>query len=344
MALPPTWRNQLTLDRFHDSFSFMGPCTDRALRCIAVFLLFCPYAWAQETKKAATVTVIVKDANSAFIVGAQAKFVSQATGESKTLVTGAPGMNVLKLEPATYEVTVTAFGFWPQKSQIILNGGEETKIDLVLEVAPSGCPSKDCIADPAEQMIEQEHVDTTSITIRSVQLFGRQSGVNRKEPTAFQEFRESRNGRVEPATKFDVVCEIGGELDLSTEDFFLWATVDFLVAPVTEALENAGIDQIGSSVSWGQLTDMHDLKAVPIYSLRAGETRRVVIKDFDLEKALASFPMGNPGNLWPWLLRVNIHIQGRDGKHIVSRAQIVRLWPDSIRLRKIRAPPLHSPD
>lgn len=87
---------------------------------------------------------------------------------------------------------------------------------------------------------------------------------------------------------------------------------------------------------------MHDLKAVPIYSLRAGETRRVVIKDFDLEKSLASFPVGNPGNLWPWLLRVNIHIQGRRGKQIVSASHIVRLWPDSIRLPKSPSPPLHS--
>lgn len=312
----------------------MGLCADRTFRCLTVFLLFCSYAGAQETKQAATVTIVVKDANSAFVVGAQAKFVSRTTGETKTLVTDVPGMNVLKLEPATYEVLVTAHGFRPQKSEIILSAGEDTKIDLVLEVALSGCLPKDCIADPAEQMIEQEHVNTTSVAIKSVQLFSRRITVNREEPAASKEFRESRNGRANPATKFDVVCEIGGELDLSTEDFFLWTTVDFLVAPVTEALEKMGIDQIGSGASWGQVTEMQDLKAVPIYSLRAGETRRVVIKDFDLEKTLASFPVGNPGNLWPWLLRVNIHIQDRGGKQIVSAAHIVRLWPNSIRLPK----------
>lgn len=263
--------------RFHDSFFVMGFCTNRSLRCLTVFLLFCLYAGAQETKKAATVTIEVKDANSAFVVGAQAKFVSRTTGETKTLVTDAPGMNVLKLEPATYDVIVTAHGFRSQKSQITLNSGEETKIDLVLEVAHSGCLSKDCIADPAELMIEQEHVNTTSIAIRSVQLLGRQSARNGKEPTAFKEFRESKNGRVDPATKSDVVCEIGGELDLSTEDFFLWTTVDFLVAPVTEVLEKMTIDQMGSSVGWGQLTEIHDLKAVPIYLLHAGETRRVAL-------------------------------------------------------------------
>lgn len=307
----------------------MGFCTDRTLRCLTVFLLFCLYARAQETRKAATVTIVVKDANSAFVLGAQAKFVSRTTGETKTLVTDAPGMNVLKLEPATYEVIVTAPGFLPQKSQIILNEGKNTKIDFVLEVWHSGCLSKDCIADPAEQMIEQEHVNTTSIAIKSVQLLSRKSTV-----AAFKEFREFRNGRIDPATEFDVVCEIGGELDLSTEDFFLWTTVDFLIAPATEALEKMAINQIGSGVSWGQVAEMQDLKAIPIYSLRAGETRRVVIKDFDLKKALASFPVGNPGNLWPWLLRVNIHIQDRRGKQIVSASQIVRLWPDSIRLPK----------
>jgi hypothetical protein len=160
----------------------------------------------------------VKDANGSVVVGAQAKFVSRKTGEAKTLVTDWPGV-VLELEPATYEVIVTAFGFRPLKSQIALNAGEETKIDLVLEVVGLGCPSKDCIVDPVEPMVEQEHVETKSIDVKSVQLLTRQSNVNKEKPTAFKEFRESRNGRVNPATKFDVVCEIRGELDLPLRTF-----------------------------------------------------------------------------------------------------------------------------
>jgi hypothetical protein len=79
---------------------------------------------------------------------------------------------------------------------------------------------------------------------------------------------------------------------------------------------------------------MRDLQTLPIYALRAGETRRVVIKDFDVEKVLASFPVGDAGNLWPWLVRITIHIQDRAGKQIVSGAHMVRLWPDSVRLPK----------
>jgi len=306
-------------------------CTDCTLGCLAALLLFCSYSGPQETKKDATIIVVVKDANHSVVVGAQAKFVSRTIGETKTLVTDGAGTGILELEPATYEVIVTARGFRPLESQIILNAGEETKINLALEVAASGCPSKDCIVDFAEPMVEQEHVETKSIDIKSVQLFAAQS---KEKPIAFKEFRESRNGRLRPATKFEVACEIRGELDLSGEDFFLWTTVDFLVAPVTEAYEKMDINQTGSSVSWGQVTEMHDLKGAPIYSLGANDTRHVVIKDFDLEKALASFPVGNAGNLWPWLLRINIHIQDRAGKQIVSAAHIVRLWPDSIRLPK----------
>ena len=144
----------------------MGFCTDRALRCLTVLLLFCSYSGAQETKKTATVTIVVKGANGSVVVGAQAKFVSRTTGETRTLVTDGAraGVGVLELEPATYEVIVSARGFRPLKSQIILNAGEKPKIDLVLEVAGLGCPSKDCIADPAEPMVEQEHVEIKSIS------------------------------------------------------------------------------------------------------------------------------------------------------------------------------------
>jgi PEGA domain-containing protein len=54
----------------------------------------------------------------------------------------------LELEPATYEVFVSAFGFRPLKSQINVNAGKEMKIDLVLEVAGLGFPSKDGIVGP----------------------------------------------------------------------------------------------------------------------------------------------------------------------------------------------------
>ena len=109
---------------------------------------------------------------------------------------------------------------------------------------------------------------------------------------------------------------MSGEPGLSPGDFFLWTTVDFLIAPVTQENEKMDSDELGSNVAWGQVTEMQDLKAVPVYFLRAGETRRVVVKDLDLGNVLAAFPVGDAGNLWPWLICINIHIQDRNGRQI----------------------------
>jgi hypothetical protein len=49
--------------------------------------MFCLYSGAQETKKSATVIIVVKDANGSLLAGAQAKFVSRTIGETKTFVT-----------------------------------------------------------------------------------------------------------------------------------------------------------------------------------------------------------------------------------------------------------------
>ncbi|MGC2673895.1 MAG: carboxypeptidase-like regulatory domain-containing protein, partial [Candidatus Acidiferrum sp.] len=297
-------------------------------------LLFSSSSAAQETKRSAAITIEVKGMTGALVAGAQVMLLAQGKLEENTLVTDRAGVLVIELEPANYNVIVASPGFEPLKRQITVKAGEDQKINLVLGFA--GCPPETCIADfdPPELTTEQSHSQTQIVDITSIELFSRPKTGNREKRSTFKEFRETKDRRITPAARFDVGCEVSGELDLNTSDFFLWASIDFLVAPVTEAYEKMDIAQTGSSVSWGQVTEMEDLKAVPIYLLRAGETRRVVVKDFDLEKVLTSFPVGNAGNLWPWLLRINIHIQDRAGKQIASAAHIVRLWPDLVRLPK----------
>jgi hypothetical protein len=178
---------------------------------------------------------------------------------------------------------------------------------------------------------QQDHAEKKNIEIKSVRLFGWQRVSNKRKYAELKEFRETKGLHLVPTAKFDVVCEVSGEPDLSADDFFLWTTVDFLVAPVTQEYEKMETDQIDSDVAWAQVTEMQDLKAMPIYFLRAGETRRIVMKDFYIGKVLAAFPVGDAGNLWPWLIRLNMHIQDRTGRQIASAERIVRLWPDSVR-------------
>lgn len=148
-----------------------------------------------------------------------------------------------------------------------------------------------------------------------------------------------------PSDKFDVECEIMGGEDAYAGDYFVWTTIDFLVAPVTRAYEQMDNGTLSSSVGWGQVTEMHDLKATPIYLLRPGESRKVAVKGLDLSSVLAVFPVGENGELWPWLVRVTVHVQDRSGKQLTSAERTLRLAPSSARKKSHYNDPLppHRP-
>lgn len=131
-----------------------------------------------------------------------------------------------------------------------------------------------------------------------------------------QTFRETQPLHLNPSSKFDVSCEVVGGSDVLTGDYFLWTTVDFVVAPMTRAYEEMDNNKLATTVGWGQVNEMRDLSATSIYFLRPSETRQVVVKDLNLNTVLAAFPVGDAGELWPWLVRVTVHIQDRSGKQI----------------------------
>jgi hypothetical protein len=128
-----------------------------------------------------------------------------------------------------------------------------------------------------------------------------------------------------------VECEIVGGEDDDFGDYFVWTTVDFLVAPVTRAYEQMDNSTLSSSVGWGQMAEMRDLRATPINLLRPGEVRKVAVKGLDLSPVLAAFPVGEDGELWPWLIRVSVHVQDRSGKQLTSEERTLHLTPNSAR-------------
>ena len=89
--------------------------------------------------------------------------------------------------------------------------------------------------------------------------------------------------------------------------------------------------ELASNVSWGQMPEMRDFRAAPVYWLRPDETRQVVVKDLDLRPILATFPVGADSQLWPWLVRITVHVMDRSGKRITDAERIVRLVPTSAR-------------
>jgi hypothetical protein len=303
----------------------------RLLGYVALVLCFCSTSATQETKTSATITIEVKAVTGGVVAGAKVKFQAQGELETNTRVTDPAGNLLIELEPANYDLIVTSPGLEPLKRQFTVIAGENQQINLVLGFP--GCPPETCIVDivPPESTTESSPVQTQNVNIASIELFSRLKTGNKKKHGAFKEFRETQDRRILPATKFDITCEVTGELGLTTSDFLLWTSIDFLVAPVMQVDDKMDINEIASIAGWGQLAEMHDFRGVPIYALSAGETRRVAIRNLDLGRVLTSFPVGNAGNLWPWLLRIGIHIQNRAGKQIATAERTVPVWPNTIR-------------
>jgi hypothetical protein len=182
--------------------------------------------------------------------------------------------------------------------------------------------------------------EAKTLEIKNIRLVAWQVVDERRKPVEVERFVEIAPRQLRPSNKFDVECEIVGGEDNHFGDYFVWTTVDFLVAPVTRAYEQMGDGALSSSVGWGQMAEMRDLKATPISLLRSGESRKVAIKELDLSPVLSAFPVGEDGELWPWLIRVVVHVQDRSGKQLTSSERTLRLAPNSARKKSHYNDPL----
>jgi len=175
------------------------------------------------------------------------------------------------------------------------------------------------------------HAEPKTVEIKNMRLVAWQVADKQRELLEVHEFLETKPQHLMPSNKFAVECEIVGGEDDHFGDYFVWTTVDFLVAPVTRAYEQMDNSTLSSSVGWGQMAEMRDLRASPINLLRPGEAQKVAVKGLDLSPVLAAFPVGEDGELWPWLIRISVHVQDRSGKQLTSAERTLRLAPNSAR-------------
>lgn len=167
--------------------------------------------------------------------------------------------------------------------------------------------------------------------IRNLKLIARESHHKSRKYVEVQILREVRAYHLIPSNQFDVTCDLVGGSDVLTYDYLLWTSVDFVVGPVRHALEEMSSDELASSISWGQVAEMNDLKAIPVYALPPTVTRHVIVEGLKLGTVLAAFPVRNAGDLWPWLFRVTVHVQDRSGKQIATAQTVLRMSPNSMR-------------
>jgi hypothetical protein len=202
------------------------------------------------------------------------------------------------------------------------------------------------VAGIAESGLKGRKDDTCStnkIEIESIRLFSWRFVAGKQEYAEFEEFRETKDLQLLPSAQFEVVCQLRGQPDLTAGDFLLWTAIDFFVGPATQSYEDMKADQIAPNASWSMSADIQDLKPLSVYLFHPGETRRIVINGFDLAKVLASFPTGDKDNLWPWFVRIRIHVQDRTGRQVGSAERVILLSPDPSRIR-MTSPSIFIPE
>lgn len=302
------------------------------LWCLALFPAICLSTLVEEREESAVITIKVKgNASGADVPNAELHFVEQSSrGQTTQQHTDGMGSAVVELNAGEYELTVTRPMY---KSLVIryikLKPGERQRLDLAHE---SGSDSH-CCQDPEPLFgYELERAELKGLEIRAVKIFAWQVS-KKKKYVEVETFREAPELHLSPANRFDVVCEVVGGSDTLSGDYFLLTTIDFLVAPVRSGYEQMDDKTLGSSVGWGQVSEMRDLVGASIYGLRPDETKRVTIKGLDLSPVPEAFPMRDAGDLWPWLVRVTVHVQDRSGKQIAFAERILRLSPSSARKR-----------
>jgi len=187
---------------------------------------------------------------------------------------------------------------------------------------------------------EPARSEAKTLKIKNVRLVAWQVAGQKRKSVEVERFLEIAPRQLMPSNQFDVECEIVGGQDDHFGDYFVWTTVDFLIAPVTRAYERMSNGALSSSVGWGQMAEMRDLKAMPINLLRPSESRKVAVMGLDLSPVLSAFPVGGDGELWPWLIRVVIHVQDRSGKQLTSAERTLRLLPNSARKKSHYNDPL----
>jgi hypothetical protein len=145
------------------------------------------------------------------------------------------------------------------------------------------------------------------------------------------EFKETSQHSVVPSPHFGASCTVRSDARFEGE-VLIWTSVDFIVAPATAEFAAKNDAQKAREVSWGQITEMSDLRAATV-SLKRNETRNVVLREFDLRPVLAAFLPNESDNLWPWLMALHVHVQDRDGHELASTENLVALRPQPKRFR-----------
>ena len=174
--------------------------------------------------------------------------------------------------------------------------------------------------------VEQPNLASPEINIKSVEFFAWHHKGAKKEYVKLERWLASSS-----PPSFDIVCEIENA-GMLANDYVVLTHGEFIVAPKDEYSE-ADLGRLKDEVSWGQVTTMNDIKMEVVSHLLPKETRRVKIRGLNVGRVAKDFS-GSDESLWPWLLRMNVRVETRDGVSLAKGQAILPLVPARFDIRR----------
>lgn len=177
---------------------------------------------------------------------------------------------------------------------------------------------------------QQTRADTAAnkqIALRSVELFG----TWRDTYVKLDRWKQTDDPNVPHPELLDVLCTIENKSDSAVQrgDFLILTTVDFIVAPTY--VYSGDITKVIADHSWARVASMDDVRLEQVPYVRSHKQVQLKITGLNLGKVVKEFD-GKDDALWPWALRVNVHLLSRETTAVASGQTVLPVIPADNRL------------
>lgn len=170
------------------------------------------------------------------------------------------------------------------------------------------------------------------LAIKSVELVEQDLSLASSTSKKLEEWKDSGDPKLSKLPVFEVVVMLQNISDSSVQDadFIALTTIDFVISPTY--LYQGDVRKILQNGNWGRLGSVSDVKMETVPYVKPGEGVEVRIKGFNLSDLPLAYN-GQDHTLWPWALRVNVHVMNREMRRVAFGQATLRMIPADNRLR-----------
>lgn len=182
------------------------------------------------------------------------------------------------------------------------------------------------VAQAGQEQNRTSTSNNTQLTVGPIEFFASWRGSYIK----LERWKDTTDPKIPHPETFDILCfiENKGNSVIQDGDLIILTTVDSVVAPTY--LHGGDVNKIIDEVVWTREAQMEDKMEMVPYLEAKGSTK-VKIGGFKLGSLSKHFN-GEEDTLWPWALRVNVHVLTRDMTQVAVGQATLPMIPSDRRL------------